>query len=496
VTEPFTERFAAGLGGYGDGQCISFEGRWYSGDDVTDYANGIAEVLRDAGVADHAPVGLVVRNRLPHAAAIMGFIAAGRTVSMIYSFQSAEAIGRDIEKLNLSAIVADDEDWTDEVIAAAKRAGSAGVALSMRAPTVTAIASLERRDQTRSHAEPEPGVALQILTSGTTGPPKRQSIRTQVLERTVFSVTSGEAAPPGAPPEFSYWQFGGIGVCQLIAGAYNGRRIVILERFSVDRWVDAVKTHGIKRSGVQPAVIRMLLDADVPSQDLASLDFLISASGPLDPQTRDEFEAHYGIPVKLAYGATEFAGSLCAWTSEMDREFGASKRNSVGRALPDTGLRIVDPDTGGELPVGERGLLEAKILAIDEDWIRTTDIASIDDDGFVTLHGRADGAINRGGFKILPETVRAVLISHPAVRDACVVGVPDARLGQVPFAAIETVPGEPVPTDDELKELVRQSLPVYNVPVAFAVVDELPRNPALKVSIPAVAALYDARASR
>ena len=158
-------------------------------------------------------------------------------------------------------------------------------------------------------------MALQILTSGTTGPPKRQAIKTQVLERTVFSVTSGEAAAPGAPPEFSYWQFGGIGVCQLIAGAYNGRRIVMLERFSVDGWVNAVKTHGIKRSGVQPAVIRMLLDADVPKEDLASLEFLISASGPLDPETRDEFEARYGIPVRLAYGATEFAGSLCAWTT-------------------------------------------------------------------------------------------------------------------------------------------------------------------------------------
>jgi acyl-CoA synthetase (AMP-forming)/AMP-acid ligase II len=240
----------------------------------------------------------------------------------------------------------------------------------------------------------------------------------------------------------------------------------------------------------------MLLDAHVPREDLASLEFLISASGPLDPETRDEFEAHYGIPVKLAYGATEFAGSLCAWTPEMDSEFGASKRNSVGRALPDTGLRIVDQDTGAELPVGAQGLLEAKITAISEDWIRTTDIASIDHDGFVTLHGRADGAINRGGFKILPEGVRRVLVSHPAVRDACVVGVPDARLGQVPFAAIEPVPGEPVPAADELKELVRQSLPVYNVPVAITVVDELPRNPALKVSIPAVAALYDGRASR
>ena len=493
MTESFTDRFAAALAGYGCRLCIESDGRWYSGDEVTAYGDAIASVLRDAGVADDAPVGLVVRNRLPHAAAIVGFIAAGRAVSMIYSFQSPEGIGRDIETLGLSAVVADADDWTGPVITATKRAGSAGVAISLSEPTVELVPGLERRDESRHHAEAEPAVALQILTSGTTGPPKRQSIKTEVLERTVFSVTSGEAAPPGAPPEFSYWQFGGIGVCQLIAGAYNGRRIVILERFTVDSWVNAVKRHGIKRSGVQPAVIRMLLDADVPKEDLASLDFLISASGPLDPETRDEFEARYGIPVKLAYGATEFAGSLCAWTPDMDREFGTTKRNSVGRPLPDTALRIVDAGTGAEVPTGEVGLLEARITSISDDWIRTTDIASIDDDGFVTLHGRADGAINRGGFKILPETVRRVLISHPAVRDACVVGVPDARLGQVPFAAIEPAPGAPVPSEDELKDLVRRSLPVYNVPVAFAVVDELPRNPALKVSLPDVAALYEAR---
>ena len=336
-------------------------------------------------------------------------------------------------------------------------------------------------------------MALQILTSGTTGPPKRQDVKTCVLERTVFSVTSGEKAPPGAPPEFAYWQFGGIGVCQLVAGVHNSRRIVMLERFTVDGFVNAIKTHRIKRSGVQPAVIRMLLDADVPKEDLASLEFLISASGPLDPETRDEFETHFAIPVRLAYGATEFAGSLCAWTPGDIERFGESKRDSVGRPLPDTHVRVVDPDTGAELPAGEHGLLEAKVAPISPDWIRTTDIASIDTDGFVTLHGRADGAINRGGFKILPEIVRRILISHPAVRDACVVGVPDRRLGQVPFAAIETIPGMPIPSADELKDLVRQALPVYHVPVDFAVVGELPRNPALKVSLPAVSALYDAR---
>jgi acyl-CoA synthetase (AMP-forming)/AMP-acid ligase II len=491
VADSFTDEFAAGLAAYGDRPCIQFEGRWYSGEEVCAYGAAIARALRDAGVADDVPVGLVVRNRLPHAAAIIGFLAAGRTVSMIYSFQSPEAIGHDVEKLELAAVIADSEDWTAPVVDAARRTGSAAIAISAGEPT-----QLLRRDPSRRHTQAEPDVALQILTSGTTGPPKRQSIRTAVLRRTVFSVTSGEIASADAPPELAYWQFGGIGVCQLIAGVYNTRRIVMLERFSVEAFVTAIRDHRIARSGVQPAVIRMLLDAEVAKEDLASVDFLISASGPLDPETRDEFEATYGIPIVLAYGATEFAGSLCAWTPELQQEFGSAKRHSVGRALPDTQLRIVDPDTGAELAAGQQGLLEAKVAPIGPDWIRTTDIASIDADGFVTLHGRADGAINRGGFKVLPETVRRVLISHPAVRDACVVGVPDARLGEVPFAAIEIVPGSAVPSDDELADLVRRSLPVYTVPVAFAVVDDLPRNPALKVSLPAVAALYEPRANR
>ena len=275
-------------------------------------------LLRRGGVADGAPVGLVVRNRLQHAAAIIGFLAAGRPVSMIYSFQSPESIGRDIEKLELSAVVADREDWTDEVIAAAQADRLRGRGHFADRP------GRGRRSTGSSGAtspvvtpQVEPGVALQILTSGTTGPPKRQAIMTPVLERTVFSVTSGESAPSDAPPELAYWQFGGIGVCQLVAGVYNARRMVMLERFTVDGFVRAVKTHGITRSGVQPAVVRMLLDADVAKEDLASLEFLISASGPLDPETRDEFEKHFGIPIRLAYGATEFAGSLCAWTPDV-----------------------------------------------------------------------------------------------------------------------------------------------------------------------------------
>ncbi|MBJ7336792.1 MAG: long-chain fatty acid--CoA ligase [Mycolicibacterium sp.] len=233
----------------------------------------------------------------------------------------------------------------------------------------------------------------------------------------------------------------------------------------------------------------MIRNADVPRADLASLEFIFGGSGPLDPETRDAFEERYGVPVLWAYGTTEFAGSVCAWTPERYREFGRHKRNSVGMALPGATVRIVDVDTGAKVTPGAQGLLQARIPLISPEWIVTTDLASVDADGFVTLHGRADGAINRGGFKILPETVRRVLLIHPCVRDACVVGVPDHRLGEVPFAAVQTVPGVAVPSDEELKALVIEHLPRHHVPVAIVAVDELPRNNAMKVSLRDVVAL-------
>ena len=241
VPESFTETFAARLAGYGERPCIEFEGRWYSGDDVVGYVDAIAGKLRDAGVSEDAPVGLVARNRAPHAAAIVGLLSARRWVSMIYSFQSPDAIGRDIEKLGLAAVVADREDWTPPVIAAAKCAGSAGVAVSLREPTVELVAGLELVDDTRPHAQSDGAAGLHVLTSGTTGPPKRQAINAPVLERTVFSVTGGQASPDD-PPELIYWPLGGIGgVCQLVTGVYVGKRTVLLEKFSVAGWVRAVR---------------------------------------------------------------------------------------------------------------------------------------------------------------------------------------------------------------------------------------------------------------
>ncbi|NKY25820.1 class I adenylate-forming enzyme family protein [Nocardia gamkensis] len=483
-------RLADGLASYGERPCIEFERRWYSGDEVTAYIHRIAAALEHVGVRPEEPVGIVVRNRVPHAAAGLGFLTERRSIAMINSYQSPAAIARDIEQLRLGAVVADRQDWTAPVVSACARAGSAGIAVAMDTPAVETIVTGDLSKVRDARAVPAvPG--LHILTSGTTGPPKRVPIPLAALEHTVRTMTGGVTeADPDDPPELVYWPFGSIGICQLLAAPFLGKRMILLERFTVEEWVHAVKTYRIPRAGVQPTIVRMLLEADVPPEDLASLEYLPGGSGPLEPELRAEFERRYGIPLLWAYGATEFAGSVCAWTPELHERFGVEKAGSVGKPLPGVRVRIVDAETGAEVGAGTPGLLEAEVAALGSTWVRTTDVASVDVDGFVTVHGRADGAINRGGFKILPETVRAALLTHPAVRDACVVGVTDRRLGQVPFAAVQPRRGMPLPSESELLELVRDRLPAHHVPVAIAVVDDLPRNAALKARTDAVAALY------
>jgi acyl-coenzyme A synthetase/AMP-(fatty) acid ligase len=113
-------------------------------------------------------------------------------------------------------------------------------------------------------------------------------------------------------------------------------------------------------------------------------------------------------------------------------------------------------------------------------WVITSDLAHIDDDGYLYIDGRADDVIVRGGFKIAPDTVVRALRTHDAVADAAVAGLPDPRLGQIPFAAVE-LRSAMTASGEELRAHCRASLTPYEVPAQVFVVDALPRGAALKV---------------
>jgi acyl-coenzyme A synthetase/AMP-(fatty) acid ligase len=264
----------------------------------------------------------------------------------------------------------------------------------------------------------------------------------------------------------------------------------LLERFRVEPWLELVRRHRPKVANLVPTALRMVLSADIDPADLSSIQVVTCGTAPLEPETAAAFEEKYGIPVLVLYGATEFSGGVAGWTIADHRRWGAEKRGSVGRAHPGCELRIVDPDTGAALPDGTTGLLEVRAAQLGhDDWVRTTDLAMLDADGFLWIKGRSDDAIIRGGFKIIPSDVQHVLEAHPAVREAAVVGVPDARLGAVPVAAVELEPGATA-GEAELLEHCRRNLTGYQVPVALRIVDALPRTPSLKVSCPAVRELF------
>ncbi len=472
----------------GSGDALAWQGHWSSWSRLHDMRLSLDALLESCGLRD-APAGLVARNRPGCVAALVGQIASGRTTVMIHGAQSAAGIAADMIRADVAVVIAEEEDWSAEARASADQAGVLAIALHgvERMPHI-----LAGGDAVRTNAlQRNPDIGVELLSSGTTGPPKRVPLLWATLSSAAHDAQAAYAGTGArTAAQILLHPLGNIAGIAYLVPAYAARQpIVLLERFTVESWVEAVHRHRPVRVSLPVAALRMLLDSDISARMLESLEVVAVGGGKLDIDIQDRFEARFGIPVLTAFGATEFAGVIANWSLDLYRHYGVNKRGSAGRASANVSLRIVDPDGNLPLPAGAVGLLEAKVARLGDGWIRTTDLASIDADGFLFVHGRADGAIDRGGFKIVPETVSAALTTHPAVADAAVVARPDRRLGAVPVAAVELKPGMTV-TGAALRAYLKDRLLAYQVPVDIRVVDSLPRTGSMKVALAEVAALF------
>ncbi len=480
----------------GAARAVEFDEQWHSWAELERIASQVTGALHQR-CPDAKRVGLIARNRPAVLAAMLGLIADGVTTVMIHGAQSAERLAAEVAELKLAAIVGEADFWSDPVSAAASRTGTLRIVLPDALEGHVTVAIPDEIAPLHSDA---PGVALELLSSGTTGPPKRIPIAWHTLEAALGSAHGtalfGSEAPAlsgkDLSPAISGLSLGNIGgIYMMLPSVLIGQPIVMLDRFSVEPWVRAVRLYKPQLLSVQPAGLRMILDAKVPPDDIASLTTIVSGASKLDPDLQDRFEQHYGIRVFGAYGATETCGSIIVWTDALYDEYRHMKRGSVGKPIAGVAIRVVDPASGEVLPAGQTGLLHARVDRVGPEWIETTDLAWIDEDGFVYVTGRADDAIDRGGYSIPPDLVADILRQHPAVSDASVVGLPDPRLGEVPVAAVELRPGASVPSEAELIGFARARLLAYQVPVQIRCVDELPRNASLKVMAPAVRALFE-----
>ena len=479
----------AALSSPGSQQAIEFEGNWITWGEIRRVTDRLEKLIDASGAGEHAKVAFVARNSPSSLAAFLGLLAKRCSVRMIYPFQSPGATVRELEQIKPALVVADAGDYADPILASLEASGTA--AISLHEMDAAACAGLER---TR-HTSGEPAPRVEILTSGTTGPPKPFPLSYDMIAQHIVGTRDLPAEitgdQPAAPPALMMFPVSNIsGLYSALPPLLHGQRILLLERFTVAGWHDHLMRFRPQVSGLPPAGVQMVLDADIPVEDLSCLRAMGTGAAPLDPGVKRAFEQRYGVPILLSYGATEFCGPVTRMTPELQAVWGEKKWGSVGRPLPGVKLRVIDPESGAELPAGREGVLEVVSPRIGSDWIRTSDLVVLDEDGFLFIRGRADGAIIRGGFKILPATIEHALLQHPAISAAAVVGIPDQRLGQVPAAAIELRPGMDAPHSSDVEAYLREHVPATHIPAAWHIADTLPRTPSMKVDQPAVRRLF------
>jgi long-chain acyl-CoA synthetase len=327
-------------------------------------------------------------------------------------------------------------------------------------------------------------VALVAWTSGTTGAPKpvahAHSSYVELLDRVLTPLRGAgrDVARRGVPNLVPVPLAVNAGIYNVLFGLRAGAAIVVMDGFDTRVFAELVKRFEIRSTVLPPAAMTMLADDDGVT-DLSPLRFVRSITAPLSALQAVRFTEKFGIVVLNGYGQVEL-GEVIGWTAADAREH-PEKLGAVGRPHPGVALKLVDVEHDiGRLFVRPPSTATAlDPMRVDHDgYVDTGDLARIDADGFVWIEGRAGDVINRGGNKVFPEQVEEVLRLAPGISDAAVVGMPDARLGEVPVAFVVTNHDT---SDDELRRLCRAHLAPYKTPVAFHRVDVLPRSEVGKV---------------
>jgi len=338
-------------------------------------------------------------------------------------------------------------------------------------------------------------VAFLTYTSGTTGLPKGAMnthgnvVFTSTVYATWMQLTKDDVAIGVAP----FFHITGL-IAYLTTAALVGMPIITFYRFDAAEMLRLTEQwRGSFTVAAITVFIALLNHPDLKTRDLSSMKKVYSGGAPVSPSVVEQFKAATGIVIHNAYGLTETTSPATATPmnglSPVDADSGAM---SVGVPVPNTIGKIVDVADGHELPVGEVGELiikgpqivagywqkpEETAYAIRDGYLYTGDVAKMDENGFFYIVDRKKDMIIVSGYKVWPRDVEDVLYQHPAVREAAVVGIPDAYRGETVKAYVALKNGfEGKVTHEELIDFCKQRMANYKYPRFIEFLDELPKT--------------------
>ena len=356
-----------------------------------------------------------------------------------------------------------------------------------------------------------------FYTSGTTGAPKgalgtHRNICTNIMSGGYSGARSirrrGDPIPDPQPrvgltviPLFH------VTACSagLMGTVAAGSTVIFMRKWDPIKAMEIIEREKVNMTGGVPTIAWQLIEhPDRHKYDLSSIEAIAYGGAPSAPELVKKIYTEFGALPGNGWGMTE---TMATVTSHSSEDY-LNRPTSCGPAVPTADLRIMDEDATRELPVGEVGELwargpmivkgywnkpEATAATFVDGWVRTGDLARVDEEGFCYIVDRAKDMIIRGGENIYSSEVENCLYEHPAVTDAALIGIPHRTLGEEPAAVVHLAPGMEA-SEAELQAWVKARLAAFKVPVAIRFTHEvLPRNANGKIMKKDLKVMFDDR---
>ncbi len=465
-------------------------GRTITYGQFADQVHAFAAGLAARGLRPGEVVGIFSPNIPEYAIAFHGIAAAGGTVTTVNPMSTAEELARQLTAAGARFLLAA-ASFADTATGAASAAGVEQVWSFGEAEGLPAATELfgDPADAPDVAIDPTGDLVVLPYSSGTTGLPKgvmltHRNLVANVIQSSALLDTAEDDVVIGVLPFFHIY---GMTVIMNLA-LRNGATVVTMPRFDLEQFLGLHQEHGITQCyAVPPMVLALAKQPAVDQFDLSSLRFVMSGAAPLSAELADAAGERLGCPVIQGYGMTET--SPVTHVNPVER----NKPGSVGVLVPGTEGKLVDIATGDEVAPGERGEVcvrgpqvmrgylddqAATDAMIDADgWLHTGDIATVDDEGYFTVVDRVKELIKYKGYQVAPAELEALLLEHPQIADAAVIGRPDEEAGEIPVAFVVAEGLEP----DAVLSFVADRVAPYKRIRGIEFVESIPKSASGKI---------------
>jgi long-chain acyl-CoA synthetase len=447
----------------------------------------VAGLLAARGIVPGDRVGIMLPNVPEFAFAYYGVLRAGGVVVPMNVLLKEREVAFYLGDSDAKLIFA----WHEMADAAGDGAAEVGTeCVVVERGAFAALAGAERPTEIADRRADDTAVVL--YTSGTTGKPKGAQLTHSNLainadvSAQLFSLGADDVVLGALPLFHAFGQS-----CGLNAAVSTGASLALIPRFDAERALTVIEREGVTVFQGVPTMYAALLHSPQRERfDVTTLRLCVSGGAALAVELLRGFEAAFGCIILEGYGLSETSPVACFNHPHRER-----KPGSIGTPVEGVEMRLVDDwrrpaalGDPGEVAIRGHNVMkgylnrpEATADAIDSDgWFYSGDIARVDADGYFFIVDRKKELIIRGGYNVYPREIEEILYEHPAVREAAVIGLPHAELGEEVGAAVVLKPGAEA-SEAELRDFVKSNIAAYKYPRHVWFVDELPKGPTGKI---------------